>query len=305
MAMDTNNVKATAVRSFFEGLITPNDRVLTDVCQYHDTDAAALRLAALTGIGDPPSWSGDLTVANVDSTGAVTANYAAYGLSVELNPYDILDVPDLVSMSAMKLGRSVANQRAKLAFDLLANLFDASAGTADGEAVCSDNHTTAAGGSTVRSNLMSSALDISSFNAAITKIRQWINFQNQAYDWADVKKYLIVPPALEQTARQILGSPFQLTSVTTSGAPAQGLINTSGLYNTELIVNVYATDVNDWSLVAEPAFGNPFHFWDRAKPDFKVIVQDQDSLKTKLRVCYASKAIAGPQPDGVMGASVS
>jgi hypothetical protein len=301
--LSTDNVKATAVQSFYEGLISPNDRVITDVCQYHDTDAAALRIAALTGIGDPTAWSGDLPTAAVSSTGAVTANYAAYGLSVELNPYDIRDIPDLVSMSAMKLGRSVANQRAKLAFALLANLFDDTAGTADGKGVCDNTHTTAAG--TNRSNFMSSALDISSFNAAITKIRQWVNYQNQAYDWADVKKYLIVPPALEQIGRQILGSPYQLTTVTTSGSPSQGLMNTSGLFNTELIVDVYATDANNWSLVAEPAFGNPFHFWDRAKPDFHVLVEDQDSLKTKLRVTYASKAIAGPQPDGVMGASVS
>ena len=311
MALDTNSVKAIAVKSFFEGMLIPNDGVITDVLTYRDDDVAALRVAALTGIPDIGAWSGDLTPVNIDSTGANTLQYDAKGVSVEMSMYDIADIPNLVSMAARKLGVSVASTRAKLAFDLLAAAFTDT--VADDEAVCSENHTMTSG---TRSNLGTSALDISAFNAAILAIRGWQNYQTQIFDWGDVPKALVVAPALEQTARQILGSPYQLTTVvtTTSGtpgygqsaaAPSQGLINTAGLYNTRVVVNPYASDANDWLLVADPAFGNPFQFWDRAKPDFHVIVQDQDSLKTKLRVTYASKAASGPQPDGVWGASVS
>lgn len=303
MAINTDNARAIAVQSFFEGMLQADDSVITKVMTYHSDDVASLRLAALTGIPDPGTWAAgdDLTSATLDSTGANTLAYDAYGVSVDLLPFDLRDVPNLLSMAAQKLGRSVVSKRANLAFATIAAVFTDT--VADTKAVCASDHTTAGG--TDRSNLGSSALDMSAFQAAVTAIRGWQNYQNQVMDWADQPKFLIIPPALEQTARQILGSPYQLTTVTTSGSPSQGLINTSGLYNTQIVINPYASDNNDWMLVADPSFGNPLHFWDRAPVKFEAIVQDQDSLKTKLRVTWASKAQSGPQPDGIWGASVS
>ena len=303
MAINTDNARAIAVQSFFEGMLQADDSVITNVMTYHSDDVASLRLAALTGIPDPGTWTagGDLDAVTLDSTGANTLAYDAYGVSVNLLPFDLRDVPNLLSMAAQKLGRSVVSKRANLAFATIASVFTDA--TADGASVCATDHTTAGG--TERSNRGSSALDMSAFQAAVTAIRGWQNYQNQVMDWADQPKFLIVPPALEQTARQILGSPYQLTTVDTSGAPAQGLINTSGLYNTRIVINPYASDVNDWVLVADPSFGNPLHFWDRAPVKFEALVQDQDSLKTKLRVTWASKAQSGPQPDGIWGSAVS
>jgi len=308
MAMDTTNVVQIAVRSFFEGMLQADDSVITKVMTYHNENVGSLRIAALTGIPDPGTWASgdDLPTAAIDSTGANTMAYDAYGVSVEINPYDLLDVPNILMLAAMKLGRSVTSKRANLAFANIAAVFTDT--VADGQGCVSTAHTTAGG--TTRSNRGSTALDISSFQVAITAIRGWENYQNQIMDWADQPKFLIVPPALEQTARQILGSPFTLTTVVGTeaagyGAPAQGLINTSGLYNTTLVINPYASDDSDWILCATPAFGNPLNFWDRAAVDFKVIVEDQDNLKTKLRVTWASKAQSGPQPDGIWGASVA
>ena len=302
MAINTDNARAIAVQSFFEGMLQADDSVITKVMTYHSDDVASLRLAALTGIPDPGTWTagGDLDAVTLDSTGANTLAYDAYGVSVNLLPFDLRDVPNLLSMAAQKLGRSVVSKRANLAFATIAAVFSDT--IADTKAVCASDHTMTSG---TRSNLGTSALDMSAFQAAITAIRGWQNYQTQVMDWADQPKFLIVPPALEQTARQILGSPYQLTTVTTSGSPSQGLINTSGLYNTQIVINPYASDNNDWMLVADPSFGNPLHFWDRAPVKFEAIVQDQDSLKTKLRVTWASKAQSGPQPDGIWGASVS
>ena len=310
-SLSTSNVKAIAVRSFFEGMLQADDSVITRVMTYHNEDVASLRLAALTGIPDPGAWASgdDLTVATVSSTGANTMDYSAYGVSVELNPMDLRDVPNLLGKAAMKLGRSVTSKRANLAFSNIAAVFvDA---TADGASVCATDHTMTSG---TRSNRGSTALDISAFQTAITAIRGWKNYQTQVMDWADQPKFLIVPPQLEQTARQILGSPFTLTSAvwndvgseaTASPAGSQGLINTSGLYNTTLVINPYASDADDWILCADPSFGNPLNFWDRAQVKFEAIVNDQDSLKTKLRVTWASVAQSGPQPDGIWGAAVS
>ena len=303
MPMTVDNVKARLVRTFFEGMLQADDSVITKVMTYHNEDVASLRIAALTGIPDPGTWASgaDLTVATIDSTGANTMDYDAYGVSVEINPYDLRDVPNILMLAAMKLGRSVTSKRANLAFANIAAVFTDTG--ADGQGIVSTAHTTAGGAD--RSNRGSTALDISAFQAAITAIRGWNNYQNQVMDWADQPKFLIVPPALEQTARQILGSPYQLTTVTTSGAPAQGLINTSGLYNTQLLINPYASDESDWIVCADPSFGNPLNYWDRAPVKFEALVQGQDDLKTKLRVTWASKAQSGPQPDGIWGAAVT
>jgi len=303
MPMTVDNVKARLTLNFFEGMLQADDSVITKVMTYHNEDVASLRIAALTGIPDPGTWASgaDLTVATIDSTGANTMDYDAYGVSVEINPYDLRDVPNILMLAAMKLGRSVTSKRANLAFANIAAVFTDTG--ADGQGIVSTAHTTAGGAD--RSNRGSTALDISAFQAAITAIRGWNNYQNQVMDWADQPKFLIVPPALEQTARQILGSPYQLTTVTTSGAPAQGLINTSGLYNTQLLINPYASDESDWIVCADPSFGNPLNYWDRAPVKFEALVQGQDDLKTKLRVTWASKAQSGPQPDGIWGAAVT
>ena len=308
MALTTSNVKAIAVRNFFEGMLQADDSVITKVMTYHNEDVASLRLAALTGIPDPGTWASgaDLTVATIDSTGANEMAYDAYGVSVELNPFDLRDVPGILSKAAKKLGRSVTSKRANLAFANIAAVFTDT--TADGAGVVSTAHTTVGG--TDRSNRGSTALDMASFQVAITAIRGWENYQNQVMDWADQPKFLIIPPALEQSARQILGSPYQLTSPVGDAAagyttPSQGLMNTSGLYNTRIVINPYASDANDWILCADPSFGNPLNFWDRAPVKFEALVQGQDDLKTKLRVTWASKAQSGPQPDGIWGASVA
>ena len=67
-------------------------------------------------------------------------------------------------------------------------------------------------------------------------------------------KYLIVPPALEITAKQILNSTLLIAIGVGSTAATQGAYNAvnkaeSGL---ELRVEPFLTDANDWYLVADP-----------------------------------------------------
>ena len=156
MALSTSNVKAIAVRSFFEGMLQADDSVITKVMTYHNEDVASLRIAALTGIPDPGTWASgaDLTTATIDSTGANTMAYDAYGVSVEMNPFDIRDIPGLVEKAAMKLGRSVTSKRANLAFTSIAGVFSDS--IYDGGSTCASDHTMTSG---TRSNYGTTALD--------------------------------------------------------------------------------------------------------------------------------------------------
>ena len=302
MAITTSNVLQTAVSSYFSGLVQPSDS-WSKIYNVDRSDVPSRRLAALTGIPDPGAWDGaaDLPTTTLDSTGAVTMSYQAYGVQVRL-PYLAAngDIPGVVEMASRKLGRSVASKRAALAWAHLETSFTAGpTAIADGLALCSAVHTTA--GAATRSNLAANtALDRSAFLAMIGQMRRWVNFQGQTYDLADAKKYLVVPPELETAARQIVGSPFALTTPVTSGGPAQGEINTAGGFNTEVIVSSYLADTNDYWLICDPAVESPLHWWDRAMPAFDVYL-DQDSKAVKLNASWACATASGPQPDGIIG----
>lgn len=306
MAITTSNVLQTAVQSFFEGMVQPSDS-WTKIYNVDKTDAAALRLAALTGIPDPGTWDGsaDLPTASLDSTGAVTMAYQAYGVQVRIPSLTARDLPSAVSQASNKLGRSVASKMASLAWAHLETAFTAGGSAiADGKALCANDHTTATG---TRSNLAAdSALDRSAVEAMITQCRTWTNFQDQVYDWAQVPKFLVVPPALETAALQAVGSPFALTTVTTSGAPSQGEINTlsTGRYAITVVCASWLTDANDYFLIADPSFESPLTFWSRAMPSFNAST-DSDSQAIKLNVTWASATASGPQPDGIIGCDKS
>jgi phage major head subunit gpT-like protein len=316
MAMDNTNVKQIAVSSFMEGVVQPSDS-WTQIFDVRQDDVASLRLAALTGIPDPGTWDGasDLTTASLDSTGAVTMSYQGYGVQVRIGKYDAAgDVPGIVAMAARKLGRSVASKRAALAWAHLETAFTAGGSAiADGKALCASDHTTASG---TRSNLAAdSALDRSAFLAMLKQgFRSWVNYQDQPYDLADAPKFLVVPPDLEETALQIVGSPFALTSITravggdsdtsTAAAPSQGEINTAGRYNTQVIVSPYLADTNNYYLICDPSIESPLTYWDRSPADFRVDI-DQDNGAVKLSVDWASATQSGPQPDGIIGCNKS
>ena len=171
MALTTSNVKQIAVRRFFEGMGAVDDS-WSRVLNYIRADVASLRIAAYTGIPDPGTFDGTaLTTAAIDSTGATSLDYQGYGVQVVLPLYDLADLPDLLDNASRKLGMSVASKRANLAHTLIANSVTDT--IADGEAVVSSSHTFASGISGNRSNKLTSALDIASFEAAI-KAEGWI-----------------------------------------------------------------------------------------------------------------------------------
>jgi len=312
MALTTSNVKQIAVSNFYEGLCSPSDS-WRSIFRYSTENVASLRIAALTGIPDPGAWtvSGDLPTATLDSTGAVTMAYSSYGVQVRISKLDAGgDVPGIVAMASAKLGRAVASKRAALAWAHLATAFTAG-GTAiaDTKALCATDHPTIG---TDRSNALTTALDRSAFLSAIAVLRGWRNYQNQQYDLADAPKVLVVPPELEITAKQIIGSPFAMNSAVEAGSAsgvfkppdAQGEANFAGSYSTRVVVSPYLSDASDWFVCVDPSVEAPLTFWDRSVPSFSGNV-DEDSQAVKLNADWSSATASGPQPDGIVGSSVS
>lgn len=312
VAIDNTNVLQVSVSSFFEGMCQPSDSY-TQIYDMRDDDVASLRLAALTGIPDPGTWDGaaPLDTATLDSTGAVTMAYQGYGVQVRIGKYTAKDILGVVEKASRKLGRSVASKRAALAWAHLETAFTASTtAIADGKALCANDHTMTSG---TRSNLAAdTALDRSAFLVMIQQLRTWQNYQTQVYDLGDVPKTLVVPPALEATALQIVGSQYAMSAPAAVGTPAdtytpasvQGELNTAGMYNTKVIVSSYLADTNDYFLIVDPSVESPLTYWTRAPVDYTVDI-DQDSGAVKLSVDWASATKSGPQPDGIIGCNKS
>ena len=293
MALTTSNVKHEGVKSFMEGLVLA-DTSWRKVQKFHADDEASLRIAALTGIGNTPSWDGtaDLTTATVDSTGATTLTYAAYGMQVLIPKYDTLDVPGIVQAAADKLGRSVGATYATTAWGIYGDAF-ATETTADTKYLCATDHTMTSG---TRSNKGTSALDRTALEAAITALANWQNYQTQKYNLSRGKLFLIVSPTLMFTAHQVVNSMF------TSSNLQQNVLAGMPI---EVLVSEYLSDANDWFVQVDPGVEAPIHFWERSGPDFSVALFDQDNRKTKLNVDFAVVVDAGPQPDGIYGSSVT
>ena len=297
MAMNFNNLKERVLERMIEGMAMVDDS-WSKVFKKYDQDGAGLRVAALTGIGDLPTWDGSsaLTTASMDSTGAKDYTYQARGLQVVVNKFDARDIPTLVADASRKLGVSVASTYAEQAYTVLNGAFSAgSYATADGKALCDTLHTTT---STTRSNAGSAALSHASLSAAIQALNEWVNFQDQAYPLAmnGERLFLVVPPALFQTASEVARSEF------TSDALQ---INAMRGLNIEVVQNPRLTDANDWFVCVDPMVaGGPLIFWERAPLEVDTVI-DQDTKSIKINATFAIATDVHPQPDGIYGSSVA
>ena len=297
MAMDFNNLKERVLERMVEGMSMVDDS-WSKIFKKYDQDGAGLRVAALTGIGDLPTWDGAaaLTTASMDATGAKDYTYQARGLQVVINKYDARDIPSLVADASRKLGVSVASTYAEQAYTVLNGAFSSgSYATADTKALCAADHATT---STTRSNAGSAALSHASLAAAIQALNEWVNFQDQAYPLAmnGERLFLVVPPALFQTASEVARSEFTSESLQ---------INAMRGLNIEVVQNPRLTDANDWFVCVDPMVaGGPLIFWERAPLEVDTVI-DQDTKSIKINATFAIATDVHPQPDGIYGSSVA
>ena len=302
MALSTSNLKSIAVQRYFEGIAQVNPawrRVFNIITR----DEASLRISAMSGVPSPGTWDGVADVGDVaidapGSANGTSLTYQAYNASVGIGVYDMKDIPEIVGLASRKLGMSVESKRAELAWALPAAINAGTTSITDPAGGAKDfiaaDHSTAAA---TRSNLVTTALDRSSFLVAIRAAREWLNYQDQITDWAMQPKFLLVPAELEATAHQIVGSMHTSSNLQ---------LNTAGMYNTTVVVSPYFTDATDWSLTVDPAsgFAAPLNYWQRSEPVFRTIV-DQDNWKVRLQVHFADVAAVAPLPDGYYGATVA
>jgi len=301
MALST--AKQTSVERFMEGLSSVPDR-WRKCTDFRNADTYSLKIAALTGIGEPAAWNGSAGLdssnsAAIDSTGALTLQYQGFATQVQLGRFDILDIPEIVPLAAQKLGQAVAEKYRKLAFNELAGF--ASNQTADGLALAHTSHTTAS--AATRDNVVSAALSRANLMIAIKKMRQFPNYQNQFSSFADGALLLVVAPGLEQTAIEIVHSGF-------NGGGDDGMqVNAVSMFNIEIIVDPYMgadpdAAGDDWALMTADTSNSPIKLWERSAPNFTLGEVDQDTRELLMTVDFAVGVGTGPQPDGFVGGEV-
>lgn len=292
MALTTENVKQISVIAMTEGMGIVSDN-WRSVYEFREDDVPSLRLAALTGVGEIPTWDGasDYDTAEMDSTGGQVLTYVGRGLQVRIGKFDERDVPGVVEAAMRRVGRGIASTYKTLACNVLAGSFDTTKVVPGQKPLCDTDHPLADG--TTRSNKITSALDRTAFMAAVAKFRRWKDYQGIELDLADQGFYLVVPPELEETAHEVIHSAV-------SGDDYQS--NAAALFNTDILVMPGLSDTTDWFVVSKALA--PLVFWERMQPSL-IVNRDQDNGALKINVDFAIAAAAQAHPDGIVGSSVS
>ncbi|MEM4168038.1 MAG: Mu-like prophage major head subunit gpT family protein [Candidatus Caldarchaeum sp.] len=196
-----------------------------------------------------------------------------------------------------ELTRSAA-QAAQYTVEALATAVIASGFTvagADGVPLFSTDHPLMNG--STYSNRLGAALSKASLQDAITRFRRAVNHRGQPITIEP--RYLIVPPELEFTAKELINS----SVVVAQGGSGFSTNYTNVLQGiAEVVVNPYLIDTNDWFLFADKGDHKLMLFW-REKPN---ITTDRD-FRTQGISSAINMALSVGYVDwmGLVGSSVA
>ena len=163
------------------------------------------------------------------------------------------DIPTEMGDMTKELGRSARETIEILVHDV----YNGTTKTAgDGVAIFSDSHTKLGGGTW--SNLLTPAADLSASSLRSAVQAMETTTDDRSKQQVVRPKYLLVPPGVEWTARELLNSAYDPES-------ANNAINPIQSRNLQLIVDPYLTDTDAWFLLAEK---NPVITFMRRKVKF-------------------------------------
>jgi len=312
MALSTSNAYQTAVRNVIEGATAAPD-TFRSWAQFLTDDVAALRLSSLHGIASIPAWTtGDLVEKTIDTAGTKTISYTAYGCQVTIPRFQSRDLPTLEAMASKKLGSALQNSYETLAYGLANEAWSSSThSTADAHPLFSAGHTTSTSGVT-RSNLLTSGLDRTAVMLAISKMRKFPTHSGEFSSLADRNLTLVVPPDLEQAAREVVMSDFNggsygFVNAASADSTFTGMqANVIKSFNMTVTVSPHLSDANNWFIcVGGPdAQDSPLIFWERSAPQIGRRV-DTDDLSVRLSLDYGVGVSMAAMPDGAVGSAVS
>lgn len=186
------------------------------------------------------------------------------------------------------LARSMRQTEETIGFNHLNRAFNASFLGADGVSLCNASHPLVGGG-TYR-NQLSTASDLTqtSLETAIQDLMDFVD--EQSLKIRVTPKCLVVPTALNFTARKLLESDYTVGSADNDVNPVTGLF-------TDLIVSPYLTDADAWFIVTDIPHG--LTWYNRRASE---IVRDNEFDTQNLKFASTKRFSSGwTDPRGIFG----
>jgi phage major head subunit gpT-like protein len=181
----------------------------------------------------------DVTYEAIKQGYDTTFTYLKYGKGFQITEEAVSDGKfDLTKKTAASLGRAAQEHKEVAAANILNNAFTSGTG-GDGSYLCVNDHTLLGGGT--ESNILATPadLDFPSFDNALVELGDTVDDEGKLLNIKP--KYLVVAPAGEVTAREILQS-------TTRPDTAERAMNAL-MGKVEVVVWPYLTDADAWFLI--------------------------------------------------------
>ena len=282
--------------AFFNGIgdATKAMEQMEKVVRVDRDDVASLKKAAMQGITTVKAWDGVSdpasvggTLASVSSSYQQSVNYSMFMLNVRLPSHDVMDIGNLVSESARKLGFAVSNSVVGQGWGQVVKAWTHDA--ANGKPPI-DSAIPIPGDSSTFDNKETTTLDAAALADALTRLRRFKDLEGETYDAALGEIALVVPPELEKTALELVAPAF-------SGSDLSA--NFFASYNLTVVSSPYLSDQNDWALI--PVNSTPIRLWLREAP---IVTQYTDPATNTLNLrvqCAMASYFMPPGYQNIVG----
>jgi len=182
-----------------------------------------------------------------------------------------------IKMRVQAMAEEARRHLDQLVFELLASGF--SSKCYDGKSFFAANH--AEGKSGVQSNRGTAALSAAAYAAARAAMMQFKD--DQGKPMGVIPDTLVVPPSLEETARQILNSDYY-------PAPSMEHVGNPWKGSARLVVSPYLTDADDWFLLCTSRAVRPLILQVRRELTFRALEGDSETGFMRKRYLYGADA---------------
>lgn len=260
---------------------------------------------SISGLGDIPAFTGRLNYLSMSPGYLNRIEHREYAAGVVIERKLIDDkkyavMENMASALAKATNRTQEKDGAKTFQYAFSSAFDFLY-TEEGVSLCSNSHTSKSGASTAVGfdNLGTTALSKTAIAAARIAMQQFRNDMGERIDMDD-SWALVVPLALEDTAREIADTKMGFEASTTSANKA----NTEyGRFEVIPYLRLDDVDTNNWFLVNKTLMAQQLMWFNRIKPEFKNTV-DFETFQIKHSV-YARWSCGWKDWRWVYGSQVS
>ena len=227
---------------FLDGMINRGEMTHMEWMRVRGADTRTIEKTSIAppGAYTPHVEGADFTFSAIEQEFSKTYVMSELAIAFQISSYahEFFD-PTALGEFVQEVGASYGRKLSALGYDVLSGGF--TDGGPDGVSLFSASHPANVGGN--QSNLASAALAEGSLQVALTAMRRLKTPDNLLA--MSRPRYLVVPPELEYTAKELVGSEY-------SGADLQlNVISQKGI---EVLVAPDLSDANDWFLLDDTQF---------------------------------------------------